>query len=58
MNTEFESEFNALVETFAEMVTGSRSPEMVEKSKFGPYIIISTKRCRLGQPLESGSSRK
>ncbi|WP_240414571.1 DUF2573 family protein [Paenibacillus periandrae] len=33
MNTEFETEFNALVETFAEMVTGSRSPEMVEKIK-------------------------
>jgi hypothetical protein len=33
MNTPFETEFDALIETFSEMITGSSSPEMVEKIK-------------------------
>jgi hypothetical protein len=33
MNTPFETEFEALIETFSEMLIGSSSPEMVEKIK-------------------------
>ncbi|MDF2962335.1 MAG: hypothetical protein K0S39_4070 [Paenibacillus sp.] len=33
MNTEFNTEFDALVEKFAELLTGSTSPETVEKIK-------------------------
>ncbi|NOU96268.1 DUF2573 family protein [Paenibacillus sp. LMG 31456] len=33
MNSEFHTEFEALVEKFSELLTGSSSPEMVEKIK-------------------------
>jgi hypothetical protein len=33
MNPQFSSEFDALVEKFAELLTGSHSPETVEKIK-------------------------
>ncbi|MCR8629757.1 YusU family protein [Paenibacillus radicis (ex Xue et al. 2023)] len=33
MNSEFHTEFDALVEKFSELLTGSTSPELVEKIK-------------------------
>ncbi|MFD0695085.1 DUF2573 family protein [Paenibacillus sp. GCM10027628] len=33
MNTEFEKEFEALLEKTAELITGDTSPEMIEKIK-------------------------
>ncbi|MCS7458927.1 YusU family protein [Paenibacillus doosanensis] len=33
MNPQFQTEFDALVEKFAELLTGDTSPEMVEKIK-------------------------
>jgi hypothetical protein len=33
MNNQFDIEFEALLETFSEMLTGSNTPEMVEKIK-------------------------
>lgn len=33
MNSQFNTEFDSLVEKFAELLTGSASPEMVEKIK-------------------------
>lgn len=33
MNSQFEIEFQALIDTFADMVVGDNSPEMMEKIK-------------------------